>query len=55
MSSAEFLKEAVQNPLVSHALETFDAAIRKVDPPRKQDRSNRTMGETEKHYTEENE
>ena len=55
VSSAGLLKEAVQNPLVSHALETFDAAIRKVDPPRKQDRSNRTMGETEKHYTEENE
>ena len=55
VSSAGLLKEAVQNPLVSHALETFDAAIRKVDPPRKQDRSNRTMGETEKHYAEENE
>lgn len=55
VSSAGLLKEAVQNPLVSHALETFDAAIRKVDPPRKQNRSNQTMGETEKHYAEENE
>lgn len=55
LSSAGLLKEAVQNPLVSHALETFDAAIRKVDPPRKQDRSNQTMDETDKHYTEENE
>ena len=54
VSSAGLLKEAVQNPLVSHALETFDAAIRKVDPPRNQDRSNQTMVEAEKHHAEEN-
>jgi DNA polymerase-3 subunit gamma/tau len=53
-SSAGLLKEAIQNPLVSHALVTFDAAIRKVDPPRKPAHSHQRMGETEENKTEEN-
>jgi hypothetical protein len=54
ISSAGLLKEAVQNPLVSHALTTFDAAIRKVDPPRKPANSHQRMGEAEENNTEEN-
>jgi DNA polymerase-3 subunit gamma/tau len=55
MSSAGLLKETVQNPLVSHALTTFDAAIRKVDPPRKPVNSHQDMGEAEETNTEESE
>tara|TARA_Y100000385_G_scaffold289943_1_gene361111 strand:+ start:28 stop:1818 length:1791 start_codon:yes stop_codon:yes gene_type:complete len=54
ISSAGLLKEAVQNPLVSHALATFDAAIRKVDPPRKPAPSHQRRGEAEENSTEEN-
>ncbi len=54
ISSSGLLKEAVQNPLVSHALTTFDAAIRKVDPPRKPANSHQRMGEAEENNTEEN-
>ena len=54
ISSAGLLKEAVQNPLVSHALATFDAAIRKVDPPRKPANANKRMGAAEENNTEEN-
>ena len=53
ISSAGLLKETVQNPLVSHALTTFDAAIRKVDPPRKPVNSHQDMGEAEETNTEE--
>ena len=53
-SSAGLLKEAIQNPLVSHALVTFDAAIRKVDPPRKPAHSHQRMGEAEENKTDEN-
>ena len=53
MSSAGLLKETAQNPLVSHALTTFDAAIRKVDPPRKPVNSDQDMGEVEETNTEE--
>ena len=53
MSSSGLLKETVQNPLVSHALTTFDAAIRKVDPPRKPVNSHQDMGEAEETNTEE--
>ena len=55
ISSAGLLKETVQNPLVSHALTTFDAAIRKVDPPRKPVNSPQDMGEAEETNTEESE
>ena len=55
ISSAGLLKETVQNPLVSHALTTFDAAIRKVDPPRKQVNSHQNKGEVEETNTEESE
>ena len=55
ISSAGLLKETVQNPLVSHALTTFDAAIRKVDPPRKPVNSHQDMGEAEETNTEESE
>ena len=54
ISSSGLLKEAVQNPLVSHALTTFDAAIRKVDPPRKPAKSHQRMGDAEENNTEEN-
>ena len=54
ISSSGLLKEAVQNPLVSHALTTFDAAIRKVDPPRKPANSHQRMGDAEENNTEEN-
>jgi DNA polymerase-3 subunit gamma/tau len=54
ISSAGLLKEAVQNPLVSHALATFDAAIRKVDPPRKPANADQRMVEAEENNTEEN-
>ncbi|MDO7682641.1 MAG: DNA polymerase III subunit gamma/tau [Pirellulales bacterium] len=54
LSSSGLLKEAVQNPLVSHALTTFDAAIRKVDPPRKPAKSHQRMGDAEENNTEEN-
>ena len=53
ISSSGLLKEAVQNPLVSHALKTFDAAIRKVDPPRKPANSHRRTGEAEENNSEE--
>ena len=55
ISSAGLLKETVQNPLVSHALTTFDAAIRKVDPPRKPVNSHQNKGEVEETNTEESE
>jgi len=54
LSSSGLLKEAVQNPLVSHALTTFDAAIRKVEPPRKPANSHQRMGDAEENNTEEN-
>ena len=54
ISSSGLLKEAVQNPLVSHALTTFDAAIRKVDPPRKPAKSHQRMSDAEENNTEEN-
>ena len=54
ISSSGLLKEAVQNPLVSHALKTFDAAIRKVDPPRKPANSHQRMDDAEENNTEEN-
>ncbi len=53
ISSAGLLKETVQNPLVSYALTTFDAAIRKVDPPRKPVNLHQDMGEAEETNTEE--
>ncbi len=54
ISSAGLLKETVKNPLVSHALTTFDAAIRKVDPPRKPANLHQNMAEAEENNTEEN-
>ena len=54
LSSAGLLKETVKNPLVSHALTTFDAAIRKVEPPRKPANSHHDIGEAEENNTEEN-
>jgi len=54
ISSAGLLKETVKNPLVSHALTIFDAAIRKVDPPRKPVNSHHNIGEAEENNTEEN-
>ena len=53
ISSAGLLKETVNNPLVSHALTTFDAAIRKVEPPRKPANSHHDIGEAEENNTEE--
>ena len=35
VSSAALLREAMEHPLVSHARTIFDAAIRKVEPPRR--------------------
>jgi len=34
VSQATLLREAAEHPLVAHARTLFDAAIRKVDPPR---------------------
>ena len=48
VSSAGLLKETVKHPLVSHALATFDAAIRKVDPPRRPAESHQTLAQTDK-------
>ena len=48
VSSAGLLKETVKHPLVSHALTTFDAAIRKVDPPRRPADSHQTLAQTDK-------
>ncbi|MBT4159071.1 MAG: DNA polymerase III subunit gamma/tau [Planctomycetaceae bacterium] len=52
ISSAGLLKETVKHPLVSHALTTFDAAIRKVDPPRRQTDSQQTSSHTNTHNGE---
>ena len=52
ISSAGLIKETVKNPLVSHALTTFDAAIRKVEPPRKPANSHHDIGEAEENNTE---
>jgi hypothetical protein len=48
VSSAGLLKETIKHPLVSHALTTFDAAIRKVDPPRRPADSHQTLAQTDK-------
>ena len=49
ISSAGLLKETVKHPLVSHALTTFDAAIRKVDPPRRPTDSHRPLARADEH------
>ena len=52
ISSVGLLRETVKHPLVSHALATFDAAIRKVDPPRRPTDSHRPLAQADKHNGE---